>query len=115
MDVVNLACVWGLSHERGKEAICEEARKVVALSSLKRTSWRGVVDVVDGGEKQGPKKVDDASKKKAEQTFTILEKNGENLKRKASLESAQDDQKPLSKREMKRRAKKARFEAHVQS
>ncbi|KAF3399212.1 hypothetical protein DPV78_006123 [Talaromyces pinophilus] len=107
MDVVNLACVWGLSHERGKEAICEEARKVVALSSLKRTSWRGVIDVVDGGEKRAPKKV--------EQTVTILDKNGENLKRKASVESAQDIEKPLSKREMKRRAKKARLEAHVQS
>lgn len=114
MDVVNLACVWGLSHERGKEAICEEARKVVALSSLKRTSWRGVIDVVDGGEKPAPKKVDDASKK-VEQTVTIQDKNGENLKRKASAESAQEIEKPLSKREMKRRAKKARLEAHVQS
>ncbi|KUL84411.1 hypothetical protein ZTR_08819 [Talaromyces verruculosus] len=114
MDVVNLACVWGLSHERGKEAICEEARKVVALSSLKRTSWRGVIDVVDGGDKPAPKKVDDASKK-VEQTVTILDKNGENLKRKASVESAQEIEKPLSKREMKRRAKKARLEAHVQS
>lgn len=114
MDVVNLACVWGLSHERGKEAICEEARKVVALSSLKRTSWRGVIDVVDGGEKPAPKKVDDASKK-VEQTVTIQDKNGENLKRKASVESTQEIEKPLSKREMKRRAKKARLEAHVQS
>lgn len=117
MDVVNLACVWGLSHERGKEAICEEARKVVALSSLKRTSWRGVIDVVDGGEKEKPalKKVNDAPKKKVEQTVTIQDQNGENLKRKASVESAQEIEKPLSKREMKRRAKKARVEAHVQS
>ncbi|EED16159.1 ribonuclease P complex subunit Pop2, putative [Talaromyces stipitatus ATCC 10500] len=113
MDVVNLACVWGLSSERGKEAVCEEARKVVALSSLKRTSYRGVVDVVNGGERQTPKKTEDASKNKVEQRGAI-DKSAEKLKRKASLESTQDDDKPLSKREMKRRAKKARLEANSQ-
>lgn len=50
-DVINLAVVWGMSPERGKEAICDEARKVVQLARLKRESYRGVVDVVYGGEK----------------------------------------------------------------
>lgn len=100
MDVVNLACVWGLSQERGKEAVCEEARKVVALAKLKRTSWRGVVDVIDGGESSNQDKEKDKSGN-----------NGDNLKRKTPSDSAPEHEKPLSKREMKRRAKKARLEA----
>ncbi|QKX54123.1 uncharacterized protein TRUGW13939_01206 [Talaromyces rugulosus] len=115
MDIVNLACVWGLSQERGKEAICEEARKVVALSSLKRTSWRGIVDVVDGGE-QKPTKSEKLQKIPAKETTKSLptvESTGDGLKRKASLESAPEAEKPLSKREMKRRAKKARLEANA--
>ncbi|KIW16770.1 hypothetical protein PV08_03960 [Exophiala spinifera] len=48
-DVINLASIWGLGQERGKEALCEEAGKVVRLASVKRTSFRLVVDVVDGG------------------------------------------------------------------
>ncbi|EXJ88205.1 ribonuclease P/MRP protein subunit RPP1 [Capronia coronata CBS 617.96] len=60
-DLINLAQVWGLGQERGKEALCEEAGKVVRLAALKRSSFRGVVDVVDGGgaarakSVQGPK------------------------------------------------------------
>jgi ribonuclease P/MRP protein subunit RPP1 len=113
MDVVNLACVWGLSQERGKEAICEEARKVVALASLKRTSWRGVVDVVRGGEKETTEAQGQNGKGTTTKKSTSnVESNGENLKRKASLDSMTPagEDKPLSKREMKRRAKKARTE-----
>ncbi|EAW15165.1 ribonuclease P subunit p30 family protein [Aspergillus clavatus NRRL 1] len=119
-DVINLACVWGLSQERGKEAICEEARKVVALAKLKRTSWRGIIDIVDGGQKKTPQtghgqpasvQNGAVSKKKG---ASETQGSGDNLKRKASLGSeaaVEDNEKPLSKREMKRRAKKARLEA----
>ncbi|KAE8354156.1 protein subunit of nuclear ribonuclease P [Aspergillus coremiiformis] len=110
-DVINLACVWGLSQERGKEAVCEEARKVTALAKLKRTSWRGIIDVIDGGEKpkpkldnSGPKPKSATSKQKS--TLPPSESNSDSLKRKASVE---ETEKPLSKREMKRRAKKARM------
>ncbi|KAI9757992.1 MAG: Casein kinase II subunit alpha [Chaenotheca gracillima] len=48
-DVINLGAVWGLSQERGREAIEKEARAVVVTADMKRTSWRGVIDVVDGG------------------------------------------------------------------
>lgn len=113
MDVANLACIWGLSQERGKEAICEEARKVVALSSIKRTSWRGVIDIVHGGEKQPPKVNENTSNKKVVQTVAAPESNGDSLKRKASTEPTRESDKPLSKREMKRRAKKARLEANA--
>lgn len=113
-DVVNLTCVWGLSQERGKEAVCEEARKVTALARLKRTSWRGIVDIVHGGEKATPK--ESAQKQKGNDKTVPLgqpEAMAESLKRKASLgveTVIEETEKPLSKREMKRRAKKARLE-----
>lgn len=50
-DVVNLAAVWGLSQEKGKEAVSTLPRNLVANAALKRTGFRGVVDVVYGGEK----------------------------------------------------------------
>lgn len=111
-DVINLTCVWGLSQERGKEAICEEARKVTALAKLKRTSWRGIVDIVHGGEKSKPEKKPESTEKPA--ASTQPEAAAETLKRKASLGSeavVEETEKPLSKREMKRRAKKARLES----
>ncbi|KAJ5637230.1 hypothetical protein N7490_007109 [Penicillium lividum] len=108
-DVINLTCVWGLSQERGKEAICEEARKVTALARLKRNSWRGIVDIVHGGEKANPE--DNAYKQKGAEKS---DKGADNLKRKASIGSeavAEEAEKQLSKREMKRRAKKVRLES----
>ena len=114
-DVINLACVWGLSQERGKEAVCEESRKVTALAKLRRTSWRGIVDIVHSGEKAQPE--GPASKQKvAPKTNQPAqpETGADNLKRKASISSEpvpEDADKPLSKREIKRRAKKARFDA----
>lgn len=114
-DVINLTCVWGLSQERGKEAICEEARKVTALAKLKRTSWRGIVDIVHGGEKVQTEKA--GSKQRAPgKSATAPTQPGnsvDNLKRKASVGSeaaAEEAEKPLSKREMKRRAKKAKMD-----
>lgn len=113
-DVINLACVWGLSQERGKEAICEESRKVTALAKLKRTSWRGIVDIVHGGEKverQKPAPKQNASTKI--DNSTPSSNSADTLKRKASLgsETVEEPEKALSKREMKRRAKKAKFES----
>ncbi|RDW81717.1 ribonuclease P subunit p30 family protein [Aspergillus mulundensis] len=115
-DVINLACVWGLSQELGKEAICAESRKVTALARLKRTSWRGIVDVVDGGQvlPASKKAAAPVSDKKVTESKSQTESSGDNLKRKASLApevETDGPEKPLSKREMKRRAKKARLEA----
>ena len=52
-DVINLAQLWGLARERCKEALCEEASKVVRLAGLKRTSYKGVVDVINGNVQPG--------------------------------------------------------------
>jgi ribonuclease P/MRP protein subunit RPP1 len=136
-DVINLAQVWGLGQERGKEALCEEAGKVVKLAGMKRTSFRGVVEVIDGGGASisatvRPTNAGGAQGRKQQATTKpavttqgtergkeneIVPSNG--TKRKASVSSLsggvstthdQSEGKPLSKREMKRRAKKARME-----
>lgn len=90
-DIVNLAAVWGLGQERGIEAITKEARSVVVTARLKRTSYRGVVDIVYGGEK--PAKLD------SEQAST---------KRKVAEMSADGGNKPdqqLSKTQMRKKRK----------
>ena len=48
-DLVNWAVVWGVNTEKGKQAVEREARSVVTMAEMKKTSWRGVIDVVDGG------------------------------------------------------------------
>ncbi|KFY78959.1 hypothetical protein V499_01998 [Pseudogymnoascus sp. VKM F-103] len=50
-DVGNLLAVWGLSGERAVEAQTINPRSVVVNETIKRTGFRGVVDVVDGGRK----------------------------------------------------------------
>ncbi|OTB05116.1 hypothetical protein M426DRAFT_320172 [Hypoxylon sp. CI-4A] len=45
-DVVNLLNVWGLSTERGMEALSSNPRGVVVNEGIKRSGFRGIVDVV---------------------------------------------------------------------
>ncbi|KAL9602146.1 MAG: hypothetical protein Q9219_002010 [cf. Caloplaca sp. 3 TL-2023] len=102
-DVVNLGVGWGLGKERAVEAVAREARGVVVGAEMRKSSYRGVVDVVFGGE--GTEKSEGGEKRKG------LGKVGQGGKRKAEDEGAEEGEKqPLSKREMKRRAKKARME-----
>ena len=51
-DVINLASVWGLSNERAKEAVCEEVDLVLRMAHLKRSSFRGVIEVIEDGTTQ---------------------------------------------------------------
>ncbi|KAJ9662513.1 RNA-binding RNA processing protein rpp1 [Neophaeococcomyces mojaviensis] len=136
-DAINLAQVWGLSQERGKEAVCEEAGKVVRLAGMKRSSFRGVVDIIDHGSNdmlvEEPTMTDSPQKATAEaqtsdmpqpafpvptlRQVTVVPEKASNAKRKASSNSLNEppstrvaDGKPLSKRELKRQAKKARLD-----
>ena len=111
-DVVNLGVVWGLPQERGHEAITREARAVVVQGDMKRSSFRGVVDVVYGGEK--PVRTDETTLRAKKHAGPLKEK------RKASAmenendcgkEPGVEEATPVSKRELKRREKKARLEA----
>lgn len=131
-DVINLANVWGLSQERGKEAICEEAGRVVTLASIKRISFRGVVNVIADGSNE----VEISPEEEVEnlhdtpdisldlpQVTVVPSKtpNAAKAKRKASQASLHESQstsatlpqqtsaQTLSKREQKRQAKKARL------
>lgn len=50
-DVGNLLKVWGLGQERAVEAQTVNPRQVVMNEAIKRSGFRGVVDVVEGGER----------------------------------------------------------------
>lgn len=101
--MINLAAVWGLGQERGVEAVGSEARSVVVQAQMRRRSFKGVIDIIYGGEKP-------------EETLAkepLGEKAISKGKRKAdALEDAPGNSelvdKPLSKRQQKRQAKEAR-------
>jgi hypothetical protein len=55
-DLINLATVWGLKSDVAKNSVSEEARKLVLNALLKRTSYRGAVDIINGGERKAKRK-----------------------------------------------------------
>lgn len=110
-DVVNLLAVWGLSQERAYEAVSKEARSVVVMAGLKRSGYRGVVDVVYGGEDtQRTDDVQDKDKvvKTNGEKTTVAKRKAEELKSTPAKEGQ-----PMSKRQMKRNAKAAREAANA--
>ncbi|CZT51922.1 related to ribonuclease P protein subunit p30 [Rhynchosporium secalis] len=65
-DVLNLLGVWGLARERGLQSMGVNPRGVVINEGVKRSSFRGVIDIIDGGESEIVKstpKEDGAGKK----------------------------------------------------
>ncbi|KAK7748350.1 RNA-binding RNA processing protein rpp1 [Diatrype stigma] len=52
-DVVNLFAVWGLGSERGLEGLGVLPRGVVVNEGLRRSGFRGVVDIVGVAERDG--------------------------------------------------------------
>lgn len=102
-DVINLAAVWGLGQERGKEAVSKLARSVVVSAQLKRTSFRGAVDVVYGGEKP----VIDSSKKKAPAKAHVVATSNKRKIPATETQSNGNLRVIVSKREQKRRKKAA--------
>ncbi|MCJ1352425.1 MAG: hypothetical protein MMC33_002409 [Icmadophila ericetorum] len=112
-DVINVATIWGLSQERGREAVGREARAVVVQAEMKKSSFRGVVDVVYGGEKPVPhEKVPKAPKEgKGKRKADTMEEKSLGAGAGAGEDGEKEDDEPISRREMKRRAKKARLEA----
>lgn len=104
-DVVNLAGSWGLGKERGVEALGREARGVVVAAEMRKSSYRGVVDVVFAGEKPA----EGGTSKR--QQGAAKGKMGQNGKRKAEDEGLEKDvEKPLSKTQMRKRARQAKLE-----
>jgi ribonuclease P/MRP protein subunit RPP1 len=106
---VNLVAVWGLNQERGKEAVCEESRKVVQLARMKRHSFRGVVDVTYGGEPRVDKPSEHwealkakGTKRKASDALPIIEPVVDPYRIREPVQS---------KTQMKKRARLAKQEA----
>ena len=113
-DVVNLLAVWGLGPERGKEAVANGARTVVVTARLKRTGYRGAVDVLEGGERPNGKAEGGGGTVKSGSGGG----GGGNTTRKrgagaVSTTTAEEGDGQLSKREMKRRAKRAKVEGQT--
>jgi ribonuclease P/MRP protein subunit RPP1 len=116
-DVVNLAAVWELGQERGHEAVSKEARSAVVSAQLKRTGYRGVINVVYGGEKPAaPEKsvVERGASAKNKQVEMV---NGQKRKADAvdseAFGGSNNAEKPLSKTQMKKRAKKEKMDAEA--
>jgi ribonuclease P/MRP protein subunit RPP1 len=106
-DIINLASVWGLGTERGKDGLTKEPRSVVEFARLKRQSFKGIVDIVYGGEKpvaaaEGKEKV--AQKGKADKNTNLNGKRpGDSLEGTPVRQPGKEL--PLSKRQQKKKAK----------
>jgi len=83
-DVINLAQIWGLNQEICKEAVCEEAGKVTKLANLKRTSFRGVVNILDGDGTGGQKMAEREETKEPSKVEKVQHDNA-GVKRKPSI------------------------------
>lgn len=102
-DIMNLAAVWGLGQERGKEAMMKLARSVVVSAQMKRTSFRGVVDVVYGGDKPAePAEVSSGTSKK---------RKADSQDKPGPRSNEMIAPKPMSNRERKRQRQAALLEA----
>ncbi|PHH83713.1 hypothetical protein CDD82_4675 [Ophiocordyceps australis] len=95
-DAVNLMSVWGLASEKGLEGFRSLPRSLVVNEGIKRSGFRGVVDIVQVAS------VPDAAATKSVQndssTATIKSNNGQ--KRKG--DDGQDAPQALSKRQAKK-------------
>ena len=112
-DAINLAAVWGLGQERGYEAMSKECRTVVVAAKLKRTSYRGVIDVVYGGEKPPARAPEAKAEDKISQPTNGVKRKADAIENSGSSTPANGEHtgKPLSKRQMRRQAHQARVQA----
>ncbi|KAI9680164.1 MAG: hypothetical protein M1829_001401 [Trizodia sp. TS-e1964] len=95
-DVINLGVVWGLSQEKGRLALDAEPKALVAGAQMRRRSYKGVIEVIYGGETPQDSRPDKGK--------------GAGPKRKADSDPlAQSTLLPISKAEKKRMAKRAKL------
>lgn len=103
-DVCNLLGVWGLSRERAVEGYRDNPRGVVVNEGIKRRGFRGVVDVVFGGEAT----TSSAAREKKEKVMSTPgvgkkgKGNNNTTKRKAEEETTPQTTPQLSKRAQKK-------------
>lgn len=99
-DVVNLLGVWGMGRDKGLESLGVNPRGVVVNEGLKRSGFRGVIDVIEGGAKDKQKN----DGKKGAQNSGKANKN----KRRVDEQDTNGDS---TLQVSKRQAKKMRLEA----
>ena len=106
-DVINLATLWGLGQEKGVEAVGRQARSVAVQAGMKRTSFKGVIDVVYGGEK--PEQVNPESVLRGKNKASKNKRKADVLDEEPVGNEVQA--KPMSKRQQKRHAKEVEIES----
>jgi ribonuclease P/MRP protein subunit RPP1 len=104
-DIINLASIWGLGHERGKDGLSREARSVVEFARLKRTSYRGVIDVVYGGEKPVGLDIADQNKQNPKGQKKQNKRKADSLESPLAPLSQKEVSKALSNKQQKRNKK----------
>ncbi|KAI0839145.1 PHP domain-like protein [Hypoxylon sp. FL0890] len=107
-DVVNLLAVWGLPTDRGMEALGTNPRGVVVNEGIKRSGFRGVVDIVGVAERSEEERRDEENRKgegkgkgKEAAKDNKKRKNGEGEAAGQGGAGAGGDQ-PMSKRQAKK-------------
>jgi len=105
-DVVNLLAVWGLGTEKGNEGIGSIPRSVVVNERVKRTGFRGVIDIVKVAQNpkddstKVPDTAEDGAPKQGGQDSNNTS-NAQEKKRKPEDNSTRTEQ-PMSKRQAKK-------------
>ena len=111
-DVINLAVIWGLGREGGVEAVGREARSVVIQAEMRRRSFRGVIDIVYGGEAPvklpAKEQLSKNQRPKGKRKVEAME-NDESTKNDPPV--IRTSPRPISKRERKRQAQRDREES----
>jgi ribonuclease P/MRP protein subunit RPP1 len=111
-DVANLLAVWGVPGEWPKEAVTVAPRSVVVNEGIRRTGYRGVIDVVEGeevekGDSRKEKNMDEKEKQGQNQSEPG-NRNGKGGGKKNKMMHADgengnaQDMPPMSKRQAKK-------------
>jgi ribonuclease P/MRP protein subunit RPP1 len=100
-DVGNLLSVWGVEREKANEAMTVAPRSVVVNEGINKRGYRGVIDVVDGGERPPLAGGENREDKKANEKCAA---NGSGKKEKRKHEGQEDavGTPPMSKRQAKK-------------
>ena len=104
-DVINLAVLWGLAQDRAFEALSRAPRDVMSQAQMRRNSFRGVIEVINSAtpatKSAEPEINKGANKQKGKRKLEVSE---------AAKVVAGEQEAPISKREKKRQAKRARLQ-----
>lgn len=100
-DVVNLLAVWGLSPERGMEGLRANPRGVVVNEGIKRSGFRGVVDIVGVAERSAEEEKKKGGAVGVGEGRGVVPVNKDSKKRKNGDAEGGDAQ-PVSKRQAKK-------------